>query len=71
MWITATTYVNESLRIGINPEGAYSVQFFENHTAEIAHGFKLDDVKCSRSRGASWSCQVCNYFSYSDPLNGS
>ncbi len=59
MWITATTYVNESLRIGINPEGAYSVQFFENHTAEIAHGFKLDDVKCSRSGGASWSCQVC------------
>ncbi len=57
MWLSVTTEDDESLRLGINPMGAYDVKMF-NANGEVGQGFKLEEVQCSLGYGASWNCQV-------------
>ncbi len=48
----------ESLRVGVNPEGAYSVKMVDGDGKELAQDLKLDDIKCSRKSEACWTCQA-------------
>ena len=59
MWLVVASNKEDSLQIGINPEGAYSVKMIDRAGKELAQGFELEDVECSRKYGgASWRCQV-------------
>ncbi len=61
IWLSFTSKAEgkaDSLRIGINPEGAYNVQLVNDAGSVISQGFELDDVKCKRTSEACWACKV-------------
>ncbi len=51
---------SDSLRIGINPEGAYNVQLVNTDGEVIKQGLEVKDVTCNRTNESSWTCKVSN-----------
>ncbi len=52
--------ISDSLRIGINPEGAYNVQLVNTDGEVIKQGLELNDATCNRTNESSWTCKVSN-----------
>ncbi len=57
--MTSEAKGGESLRVGVNPEGAYSVRMVDGEGKVVAQGFELEGgVQCQRNTPACWNCKV-------------
>jgi len=58
VWLSFTGSIGESLRVGINPYGAYLVEFYDSDGKMVSRGNELELSSCGKTERANWQCKV-------------